>query len=425
MKCFIGMGSSVGDCRNNIERAARSLRSISNKNFFRISPIYVTRALVPPDSPPDWDLPYLNAVSQIEWLGDAKVLLAKLKLIERELGRVEAPQWAPRVIDLDILTFGQEQILDGDLSIPHKYLSTRSFVLDPLKDLCSDFSVFENATPVAVQARKLKGHLPLIMGVINLTPDSFSDGGAMEDFSAFKSKIDKMEEAGVQIIDIGGESTRPGASKLTADEGWRRLEPALNHLRERYRGKMIRPLISLDTHRAKVAQAGIEQGVDWINDVSGGSDPEMLDVLKSTDVNFVLTHSLTVPADRDVTIPEGVDPVSELKNWLNEKLELLSKNGVATHRIIFDPGIGFGKTTYQSLSILRRINEFSDLPVRLLIGHSRKSFLRTAKLKDNARLDAATLGMSLALLEKGVDILRVHDFESHLIAFNSRCEVLQ
>jgi dihydropteroate synthase len=166
----------------------------------------------------------------------------------------------------------------------------------------------------------------------------------------------------------------------------------------------------------------LEHGVDCINDVSGLADPGMLDVLQASSCDYVLMHSLRVPADPHLTLPADCDPVFDLKSWLSSKLALIEANGIDLSRIIFDPGIGFGKTAAQSISILRRMDEFADIPVRLMVGHSRKSFLNSVGEMDIKRRDAATLMISLDLASKGVDILRVHDVDNHLSAFKNRIE---
>jgi len=258
------------------------------------------------------------------------------------------------------------------------------------------------------------------MGIINLTPDSFSDGGALDPADAITARLELFDKNLIQSLDLGAESTRPGAVPLSPDEEWRRLEPALSFIDKRYQKRFFRPKISVDTYHASTASRALELGCDLINDVSGLSDPEMMSVLKGTECEYVLTHSLTVPADPSNTM-KSENLILELKAWAEQKIEELINSGVHLDRIIFDPGIGFGKTPMQSLAILRRVTEFFDLPVRVLIGHSRKSFLTHAKRTPllAAERDPETLAISLRLADSGVDILRVHAADLHHRAFRA------
>ncbi len=422
MKCFVGMGSNLGDRRGHLEVATRALKFVSQN--MRLSPIYETPALVTEGAPREWRIPYLNAVAEIEWTGNPQTLLAELKKIERQMGRGEAPRWAPRNIDLDLLLYGNEIFHSNTLTLPHQEMTYRSFVLDPLKDLAPSLKIPGFESPVTVQARKLTNHSPLLMGIINLTPDSFSDGGESISFQNFQIKVSELVSCGAQIIDIGAESTRPGATPVSVDEEWSRIKDALRFFKESFYQKLIRPLVSLDSRRPQIVERALEWGVDLVNDVGGLSDPLMLEILKSHRCDVVLMHSLTVPADSKIVLDKECDPVLVLKRWLSEKLEKLDSLGIDTSRVIFDPGIGFGKTALQSQEILRRIREFSDLPLRLMVGHSRKSFMKNWGIQSRDELDAATLGISSQLCISGVDILRVHNLKMHVAALRGRQEVI-
>lgn len=407
------MGSSVGERQAKLEQAALALKEISSNQKIRFSPIYETPALLPEGAPESWNVPYLNLVAEIEWSGPPTELLKMLKQVEVSLGRVQAPRWAPRVLDLDVLLFGNEVLNQENLKVPHPGLSTRSFQLDPLKDLTASICIPGHSKSVATEARALETHRCLVMGIVNLTPDSFSDGRMHESTASIEATIRRMDSLGVQYIDLGAESTRPGATLVSTEEEWRRLEPALTFWRSHFEGVSLRTKLSIDTTKAKIAERALFYGVDCINDVSGLSDPEMLPLLKEHDCDFVLMHSLSVPADQSVTFRDEVDPIAELKQWLQQKLEMLDHHKIRLERVIFDPGIGFGKTPKQAAQILERIDEFKELPIRILVGHSRKSFLQ---MGEKHLRDQATLSWSLKLA-RNVDVLRVHDVESHVRAF--------
>lgn len=254
-----------------------------------------------------------------------------------------------------------------------------------------------------------------IAGILNLTPDSFSDGGLYDRPEHALSHITKMIDEGVDIIDIGAESTRPAAQKLTHSEEWKRLA----HLPQ-----MIdiihqaHTLISIDTCHPETAKKAVLQGVDWINDVSGFVSDAMIDVVKDSDCKLVVMHSLGVPTDPGTTLPLGCDPLDEIGQWASQKIADLKKRGIAKDRIILDPGIGFGKTPQQSLEILLRVEELKIHRLPILIGHSRKSFLSLFTEKTAEDRDEATLGFSAFLMNADVDYLRVHNVSRHVTLRN-------
>ena len=424
MQCFIGLGSNQGDRRANLEAAAKALAHCPSVTGLTAAPVFMTPALLPQDAPDSWNVPYLNSVLGFAWSGTPQALLTVLKDIEGALGRVAAARWAPRMIDLDILLFGNDRVEMPTLQIPHYGLYERSFALDPLLH-CAPNLALPNGQSVLNAARRLPSHAPLWMGILNLTPDSFSDGGALATTEQQTRRLDDYDQAGVQILDIGAESTRPGALPLTTGEEWQRLEPMLAHIKQRYRGQYFRPRLSIDTYRATTAEKALAHGADIINDVSGLADPAMLTVLKGSTCDYVLMHSLSIPADRAQVLEAGRDPIKLVRDWALEKLALLDRHGIALSRVMFDPGIGFGKTPQQSLTLLQRYQELQDLPVRLLIGHSRKSFMQLWTAASAAQRDDASIGVSLELCRRGVDVLRVHTPERHIAAWLAAAHIQQ
>lgn len=422
MKCYIGLGSNLGNRKDNLEQAAQRLRVIS-ADYFRASPVYSTPALVPEGAPDSWRISFLNAVIEMDWNDTASSLLSLLKTIEQDLGRKSAPRWAPRIVDLDLLLFGKDEIKKADLRIPHSGLWDRSFVLDPLKHLAPLLQVPGFEEPILSRARKLSSRSPLWMGILNLTPDSFSDGGLHTEISSLEEKINLFEKSGIQMLDLGAESTRPGAKPLSANEEYDRLKPALEFLQSRYRNQIFHPWMSVDTRHAKTAAAALEMGVQCINDVSGGADPQMWDAIRKHTCDYVLMHSLSIPADPTRTLSEKSNPVFEIKTWLEKKLEGLAQAGIGMERVIFDPGLGFGKTPQQSIEILRHIHEFLALPLRILVGHSRKSFIKQLNAQLVTDRDPESIGISLQMASQGVDILRVHEAHIHARAYHAFSEV--
>lgn len=420
MRCYLGLGSNQGNSRDNLETAAQALSALPGVSGLRCSPVFITPALLPPNAPAAWNIPYHNAAIVLEWPGTARELLTALKQIERKIGRTSAPVWSPRPIDLDILLCDNARIDAPDLQVPHVGLRQRSFVLDPLLHLAPDLRLPDGASILAA-ARALPSHAPLWMGILNLTPDSFSDGGALATPEQLQQRLDAYDAAGVQILDLGAESTRPGALPLTVEQEWLRLEPVLRLLRQRYAGRHFCPLISVDTYRAVTAEKALQHGAHIINDVGGLADATMAAVLRRHPMaHYVLMHSLSVPADKAQTLGEEVEPVNHLIAWAQAKLAQLEQQGIDASRVIFDPGIGFGKTAQQSLTLVQNIGTLcATLPCRVLVGASRKSFIGLWSNQPAQARDDDSIGLSLRLASVGVDLLRVHAAERHIQAWQA------
>lgn len=245
-----------------------------------------------------------------------------------------------------------------------------------------------------------------IVGILNFTPDSFSDGGRYNEKNKALDHISELISDGASIIDIGSESTRPGAKALNQEEEWQRLEEilpeAINLIHE------SGAKVSIDTRNSLTAQKAIELGVDMINDPSALSDPKMIDILKNSALPFVLNHNLGIPANPQIHISEKLDVINELKNWAIEKTEKLIEYGIKRNQIIFDLGIGFGKTPKQSILLLSHLEEFQDLNLPIYIGHSRKSFLNQFEPKTNIDKDSLTAVFS-AKIANYCDYIRVHN----------------
>jgi dihydropteroate synthase len=250
------------------------------------------------------------------------------------------------------------------------------------------------------------GSKVLIMGILNVTPDSFSDGGRFLDPDAIGLQVDAMLQGGADIIDVGGESTRPFASPVPAEDELDRVLPAIRLIRQR----SALP-ISIDTTKAEVARKALAEGADIINDISAlRFDPAMLDLVKEKEVPVIIMHMQGNPADMQLA-PHYDDVISEIKEFFAERLAWAVANGVAKKRFIIDPGIGFGKTVGHNLTILRRAAELQELGCPVLIGHSRKSFIGNVLGLEVDERDVATAVISALCIDKGVSILRVHDVQ--------------
>jgi dihydropteroate synthase len=248
------------------------------------------------------------------------------------------------------------------------------------------------------------------MGVINVTPDSFSDGGVHLQVEAAVTSAWGMFEAGAAIVDVGGESTRPGARGVSADEELARIEPVIANL--------TGAPVSVDTSKAVVARRAIELGVELVNDVTAlRGDPDLAGVVADAGCYLCLMHMQGEPRTMQDN-PVYDDVVSDVKRFLTERLEFAVAQGVPEQLVCLDPGIGFGKTVAHNFELLRRLDELAAIGRPLLVGVSRKSSLGKIMGDPAARTGtrAASVGAAVSAYERGAAILRVHDVREHVEA---------
>jgi len=254
--------------------------------------------------------------------------------------------------------------------------------------------------------RELPLSRPLVMGVLNVTPDSFSDGGKFDTMDVAVEYALRMAQDGADIIDIGGESTRPGADTVSPEEEERRVLPVITKL-------LVESSVpvSIDTYHSSVARAAIDAGADIINDISAlRFDQSMAELAARTKVPVVLMHMLGTPKDMQDD-PHYADCVVEIDNFLDERIEFCHRSGIDKSKIILDPGIGFGKRLSDNLDIIARLGELKHFSLPLLVGTSRKSFIEM--LHPTGKAPEKRLGGSIAAMvaavSNGADIVRVHD----------------
>ena len=247
------------------------------------------------------------------------------------------------------------------------------------------------------------GEKTVICGILNLTPDSFSDGGLYTDKQKAVDRVKQMVDEGAGMVDIGGESTRPGSSSVSLDEERRRVMPVLSALAG------VHIPISLDTWKSQIAREGLETGVDVINDITGGrGDPEMGHVIAKNGAGVIVMHMLGEPRTMQES-PQYGDVVSEIAVFLNKAIDRAVLAGVSREKIVVDPGIGFGKKTEHNLEIIRRLSEFEALRQPIFIGVSRKSVIGDVlNLPVDERLEGTAALVACSILN-GASIVRVHD----------------
>ena len=260
--------------------------------------------------------------------------------------------------------------------------------------------------------------IPNILGVLNLTPDSFSDGGK---FNTKKKGINhaiKLYKEGADLIDVGGESTRPGSKEVNKEDEWNRINDVLKSIVKKIP-------ISLDTRKSEIMKNGIKLGVKLINDVSGLSfDPETINVLKNYKVPFVIQHTLGTPENMQKN-PKYKNELLDIYDFFEEKIKLLKSKGIKHNNIILDPGIGFGKKLKHNMNLIRRVSIFHSLGFPILVGNSRKRFIKDiSKKNDSYTRIGGTISSSVYLMMQGVQILRIHDVNEVMQAIKVFKEII-
>lgn len=250
----------------------------------------------------------------------------------------------------------------------------------------------------------LLGRRTWIMGILNVTPDSFSDGGLyFKKEKAVEHGLRLISE-GADIIDVGGESSRPGSDPVPAEEELRRILPVISGLR-----KQTKNLISVDTSKSEVARAAIAEGADIINDISAfRNDPKMITVVAQAGSPVILMHMKGSPKTMQRN-PHYGNVIEEIKSFLEKKIEFAVENGMIREKIIIDPGIGFGKRFEDNLTLIRNLNEFTSIGQPILVGISRKSFIGKILDLPPGEREEGTLASAILSVVQGAHILRVHE----------------
>jgi dihydropteroate synthase len=244
--------------------------------------------------------------------------------------------------------------------------------------------------------------VPKVMGILNVTPDSFFDGGRYSSLNALVKQAESMVEAGATFIDIGGYSSKPGAAEVSESEELQRVLPLVKALQK----SVPKALLSIDTFRSGVAQAVLDEGVAMVNDITAGADPQMMDTVAKYKVPYVMMHMRGNPQTMQ-SLTQYENLMHDLLYYFAEKIQVAKAAGITDYMV--DPGFGFAKTTEQNFEILRHLNQFAKLEAPLLIGFSRKSMIyKTLQTSADNALNGTTFLHGFAL-DKGAKILRVHD----------------
>jgi dihydropteroate synthase len=260
---------------------------------------------------------------------------------------------------------------------------------------------------------------PLVMGVINVTPDSFSDGGKFLDAEAAIAHAKKLVKEGADLLDIGGESSRPGSDAIPAKEELERIVPVLDGIIDD-----VKVPISVDTCKPQVARKVLDMGVHIINDITGLTSAKLADVVAKHGAGIVIMHMQGTPKTMQKK-PRYDDVVADILRFLRERVERAEKKGIRRESIIIDPGIGFGKTAEHNLEIISRLKEFKSLGLPILVGASRKSFIGKVLDKDvDDRLSGGLAMLSMSI-QNGASIVRAHDVRESVVAAKMTWAVLE
>jgi len=260
------------------------------------------------------------------------------------------------------------------------------------------------------------------MGILNVTPDSFSDGGQFNKLQAAINQGKQLIDEGADIIDIGGESTRPGSERVCVEEQIDRVVQIIEEISE---NRPEQVAISIDTTRSKVAEAALDAGAQIVNDVSGGNDdPEIIDLCADKGCPYIIMHMLGIPETMQ-TDPSYDDVVADIKSFLTGRIEECLRAGISKNNIIIDPGIGFGKTRKHNWILLSKLKSFVDTGYTVLLGTSRKRFMGTiCTVNTPSELIGATAATTALGVQAGVKIFRVHDVQANRQAADVAWEIL-
>lgn len=419
-RIYISAGSNQGNRLEYLQMAAQTLSP--TVKILRVSPLYETQP---------WGYAQQANFYNLVWEAETNLppegLLRFFKEIEeKRMGRVKTLRYGPRIIDLDILLYDDRIYHSQDLTIPHEEMRKRRFVLQPLCDLIPNekdpvtgktwHDLLEECPrdrverlPQTFDSERTIFRMGLrtyCMGIVNLTPDSFSGdglyGGNVIDRTLLKCA--QLLKDGADMLDLGAESTRPGFQPISADEEKKRLIPILKEVRSSF----PKVLISIDSGKAEVVETALNYGIDWVNNTGTEKDQELNRICAACGKPVVLmrSHALLLREEECISSEKLMERV---RTQLMYRMEVAMKYGIRRENIIVDPGLGFGGNAWTDLEIVRHLEQVSDLGYPVLLGPSRKSFIGTWLDRPTESRAFGTAAVISKAIAKGADILRVHD----------------
>lgn len=389
----LALGSNLGNKLDNLRKAIHLL-----SEFFDIkmmSHVIETSAILVPNSPNEWNIPYFNMVIAGSTTLNPFELLCRIKEIEEELGRnMNAAVWSPRIIDIDIIYYKNDTIREDNLVIPHSAIKNRDFLQYLLTEIGYEIPEGIRLNIDNYQAINHFTLNPKYIGIVNITPDSFSDGNQFLAPDAAEAQARKLCSDGATFIEFGAQSTRPGYIEVSPKTEIMRLEEVLE------RCDNISCGICVDTYFDEVIKYVMKKhNIRFINDQNSQLNAETIKLIADYNAKLVI-------------MLHGTD-----FSWFNEKIKKLKELGIKQQNIIIDPGIGFGKSKRENLSVIKNIKIMKDFGCEILVGHSRKSFMTYFTNETAANRDLETIAFSEFLLEAGIDYIRVHNIKDHMRFF--------
>ncbi|MDR0351499.1 MAG: dihydropteroate synthase [Puniceicoccales bacterium] len=388
---YLALGSNLG---NRFENFRRALTELSR--FFEIkikSLIIETKAILKKNAPAEWNVPYLNMIVAGNSHCLPMELLEKIKIVEMQLGRdLNAEIWAPRLIDIDILFYENESMDTPTLSIPHKQIKNRDFIQFLLEEI--GYQIPKNMKTDSSQYVALNHFVlnPKLVAILNVTPDSFSDGGKFLLPNLAEAHINDLYANGAHIIELGAQSTKPGYTEISAAEEISRLSEILERCHHI-------DCLGLDSSQDDVVKCLIKNyHFPWINDQNSKLSDETLKLIADTGAKFI-------------TMLHGMD-----LSWFTNRINYLENLGLKRENIIIDPGIGFGKTRLQNIEITKNLARIKEFGCDILYGHSRKSFMTLFSNAPANDRDIETIAVS-NFVDGIVDYLRIHNLKDHMKFF--------
>lgn len=419
---YISIGSNLGNRLHHIQTALSLLEQHSFQ-IIKQSPVIETEPLLCPGALPEWkDKPYLNMVVCGTSDQSVETLLSLLKNIEQQMGRSTAPKWAPRIIDLDILLADEHIVHTPQCQVPHPELLNRPFLIHLLAFMTPELKHPQTQQTFTAIAYSTQGigncyqysivASPKFVGIVNVTPDSFSDGGQFLSIERALQQVLMLHEQGASVIEIGAQATNPRATMLTAEEELTRLKPLFDVLTPVIHEKKL--LISLDSFSDDTINYCLQHyPIHWVNDVQGTLSESCLKNIVAQGCQLVVSHSLSMPPSQMHVVPFNIAPMRTVLTWVEQKINYLLECGFTQKQIIVDPGIGYGKTPYQNIALFQEIDQLKALGCAVLVGHSRKLFMNLFNPIEPKDRDIETLAVSQILAQQGVDYLRVHNVLAH------------
>jgi 2-amino-4-hydroxy-6-hydroxymethyldihydropteridine diphosphokinase/dihydropteroate synthase len=389
---FLSLGSNVGNRLENLRIA------ISKLSFFfdckKLSHVIESRAILPDNAPADWDMNFLNMVIAGETSVDAFSLLALLKNIEREMGRETTySSWSPRIIDVDIIAYHDLCIYTDELSIPHREIRNRDFLQYLLASISYQIPANIRINTEKYVALNYFVLDPRLVGIVNVTPDSFSDGGAFFDFSNAENQIRKLYNDGANIIELGAQSTHPGYVEIPPTEEISRLGEIFERV-----GDIN--CLGIDTYFDNVVEFALQKpNIHWINDIKSQISDNVIKLIADKNAKLII-------------MLYGMDP-----SWLETRAKYLRNLGMKKENIILDPGVGFAKTKRENIEMIKNISRIKEMGYEILLGHSRKSCFSAFSNADAPDRDIETIAISDFAKAKNVDYLRIHNVKDHMRFF--------